>query len=151
MSDDKDTNIIDLAKQPKRKLSDKQLAQRRRNIEAAKATVGDKPARSDSSDKSGPGWGGTARPSSRPVGRPIKAVSLKVAEEREALKEQMLGVIVDVAINSPHDAARITAADKALDRIEGKPVQKVISADATEGLREWMISGMSDGDGGSDG
>jgi hypothetical protein len=102
----------------------------------------------------GPGWGGPAKGAgflkpSRPHGREGLALRSEIpsevtaakAERKEANREEMMGVYEEVARDpaAPH-MARIVAADKWLDRTEGKPMQININQntdlDSAQALRQ---------------
>lgn len=86
----------------------------------------------------GPGWGGPAngrgsdKPAAPPIADPKAAAAAAHTPQAEAKRrasiasaEELKGVLSDIALNDKApDMARIAAADKLLDRIEGKPVQK---------------------------
>jgi hypothetical protein len=89
----------------------------------------------------GPGWGGLAKGTgtgkpSRPHGKEglkVKAaippeIRAEKAKHKAVTRETMLGVYERIAIDetAPH-MAQIVAADKWLDRTEGKPVQTNIN------------------------
>jgi hypothetical protein len=89
----------------------------------------------------GPGWGGPAKGSGSPAA-PFIADSptrntgygdrsptriderKRLTAEQEARMEQMIEMLSDLALNSENPMVCIIAADKVLDRLEGKPVVK---------------------------
>lgn len=85
----------------------------------------------------GAGWGGPAKGAKRKTfcksdpdiaqlmrKRDPDAYAELIAN-KDALRLKMAGVIVEVALNSENDVARVSAADKVLDRLDGKPGQTV--------------------------
>src|ERR1017187_1503887 len=101
----------------------------------------------------GPGWGGPANGSGSPA-RPFTAGSptrntgygdrspTRIAErkrltaEQEARMEQMIEMLGDLALNSENAMVRIIAADKALDRLVGKPVVRTKNQTTNVSLEE---------------
>ena len=90
--------------------------------------------------RAGEGWGGDARgtgtrpPLSSDPADQRRRWELRFDEKHQAQKEQvaaeMRGILYEIATGAPETLARLNAADKLLDRIEGKPVQK---SDITSG------------------
>ena len=90
----------------------------------------------------GPGYGGPANPTPRGPRAPAftaqsqpapeaKALGWATKPERDAAAHAMLGVIIGVAMterDGKNDAMVVMAADKALNRLEGLPVARVITA-----------------------
>jgi hypothetical protein len=84
-----------------------------------------------SAPKGGKGWGGeakgasTSRITADAHGEAIRALRWDKdnAAQKEQVAAQMRHVLYDVALNGDAETARINAADKLLDRIEGKPKQ----------------------------
>jgi len=78
--------------------------------------------------KGGEGWGGAAKGMTQAAGITPEVRALRWDKDNAAQKEEiaaeMRAVLYNVALNGDADAARINAADKLLDRIEGKAVQK---------------------------
>ncbi len=82
--------------------------------------------------KGGTGWGGAAKGASTSRitpdahGEAIRALSRDPANKahKEHLAAEMLAVVVDVARNGDAETARIQAADKAMDRLIGKAMQR---------------------------
>lgn len=82
----------------------------------------------------GAGWGGAAKGAStsrlREKGDPesdaIRALSTDPAHMaiKEAVEAEMLGVQIEIARTSSFEGNRLTAADKVLDRLRGKPKQQ---------------------------
>jgi len=80
----------------------------------------------------GPGWGGPARGASKsridagPAGDAIRAMARDpaVIADKEQAAEQMRNVLYGLALGAENEHARITAADKLLDRLEGKPLAR---------------------------
>ena len=93
---------------------------------------------------SGPGWGGPAKGAGWPIGKRtvdeanIAKVTLppelkeRKAMKRRVTRETMMEVYEDVALDAkaPH-MARVSAADKWLDRTEGKPAQTNVNLNQT--------------------
>ena len=85
-----------------------------------------------SAPKGGKGWGGEAKGASTSRitpdnhGEAIRALSRDPANKahKEHLAAEMLAVVVDVARNGDAETARIAAADKAMDRLIGKALQR---------------------------
>jgi hypothetical protein len=85
-----------------------------------------------SAPKGGKGWGGeakgasTSRITADAHGEAIRALSRDPANKahKEHLAAEMLAVVVDVARNGDAETARIAAADKAMDRLIGKALQR---------------------------
>jgi hypothetical protein len=85
-----------------------------------------------SAPKGGTGWGGEAKGASTSRitpdahGEAIRALSRDPANKahKENLAAEMLAVVVQVAREGDAETARIQAADKAMDRLIGKAVQK---------------------------
>lgn len=89
-----------------------------------------KPKRPESPAK-GAGWGGKAKGASVSRIKPgdpdgIQALRWDAANmaHKEEVAAQMRGVLYHVALAGEQEHSRISAADKLLDRIEGKPVQR---------------------------
>lgn len=81
-----------------------------------------------SAPKGGRGYGGAAKGEGSKAGITPEVRALRWDEgnlaQKEEIAAQMRHVLYDVALNGDADASRINAADKLLDRIEGKAVQK---------------------------
>jgi hypothetical protein len=83
--------------------------------------------------RAGAGWGGPAsggnslKNTDDPATQRRRSM-LRFDGEHQARKEEvaaeMRGVLYDIATEAPETMARLNAADKLLDRIEGKAVQK---------------------------
>ena len=140
MADDQ-TPPVDI--KTKRPLSEAQLAARRKGTEAAKRR-NNKPASgipasgimAGGHPPSGPGWGGEANgvapafsedyQPARPTDKSTRGLS------DETVSAQMRDVLYTVAQTSEFEMARIAAASKLLDRIEGTPIARSISYRADE-------------------
>lgn len=61
-----------------------------------------------------------------------------VLGERKARMQAKAYDVLEAAMDDPDARVRVTAADKALDRIEGKPTQKVVTPETGP---EWFIAG----------
>lgn len=77
--------------------------------------------------RAGEGWGGPANGKAEPV--PLDQVRhLRWDPENLARKAEveaeMLGVLYAIAHDGDAEAVRVNAADKMLDRLQGKPVQR---------------------------
>ena len=85
----------------------------------------------------GPAWGGSAKGAHPPIMgvRELRDAGIKLkrrtveerkrlAADKDARNEQLMNVWGDVALNSDNDMARIAAAEKAWDRINGRPAQR---------------------------
>ena len=85
----------------------------------------------------GPGWGGAAKGQGNgsPPGDLVQAlaarsdpVAMMTAAERrerdERWAEEMLGVLHSVATRGEAEQSRVIAADKLLDRLQGKPIAR---------------------------
>lgn len=90
----------------------------------------------------GPGWGGPAKGASTASGNMQWSRGMRHLESatdtekafreanrlrRAALRERMMNVLETIAETSDSDMARLSAADKVLDRLDGKPKQTVAS------------------------
>lgn len=78
--------------------------------------------------KGGKGWGGPAKGASTSrVNDEVRALRWDKDNlaQKEEIAAQMRHVLYDVALNGDADASRINAADKLLDRIEGKATQRL--------------------------
>jgi hypothetical protein len=81
----------------------------------------------------GPGWGGDAKGESTSRFLPgehaamIRSLAFdpKNQEAKARARELYLGTLVEVMTTSEVDAARVSAADKFADRIDGKAAQKI--------------------------
>lgn len=75
----------------------------------------------------GLGWGGEAKGAGKRVDlaevRPLRWDPAN-REQKEQVAAEMRGVLYHVALQGEAEQSRINAADKLLDRIEGKPVQR---------------------------
>jgi len=75
----------------------------------------------------GMGWGGEAKGAGKRVPldevRPLRWDPAN-QERKEEIAAEMRGVLYHVALQGEAEQSRINAADKLLDRIEGKPVQR---------------------------
>lgn len=75
----------------------------------------------------GMGWGGEAKGAGKRVPldevRPLRWDPAN-REHKEEIAAEMRGVLYHVALQGEAEQSRINAADKLLDRIEGKPVQR---------------------------
>jgi hypothetical protein len=89
------------------------------------------PARNE--PKAGTGWGGPAQGAHehRPLGgaddeyaQEVRRAALLKVPETEAAKAEMRAVLYTVAHQGDGDTVRIQAADKLLDRLEGKPLAR---------------------------
>ncbi len=100
----------------------------------------------------GAGWGGEAKGASSSAGRMTGPAFMGDENPtglpgyrglaKAAVVEMMMGVLWDVAIDPDEPSQnRVVAADKVLDRVEGKPVQKVVTADVGAG---WFIEGVAE-------
>jgi hypothetical protein len=80
-----------------------------------------------SAPKGGTGYGGAAKGQGQRVPldevRPLRWDKDNLAAKEE-VAAQMRGVLYQVAMAGDAEASRINAADKLLDRIEGKPMQR---------------------------
>jgi hypothetical protein len=81
----------------------------------------------------GAGWGGSAKGSHRPENgheQPPylrgEARKARIAE-KHAAREELYGVIYEIAVTSSNEFARLSASNALLDRIEGKPIQRNIN------------------------
>ena len=79
----------------------------------------------------GKGWGGQARGASAsrikpgdPDGIAARAHDPAVIADKAVAAEQMRNVLYGIALTGENDHARIAAADKLLDRLDGKAVQR---------------------------
>ena len=84
----------------------------------------------------GAGWGGPAKGASKSrlkprgdaesdrIRREQNSKSAPIVQRREAVAEEMRQVLYDLALKAEAETVRANAADKLLDRLEGKPVQK---------------------------
>lgn len=59
--------------------------------------------------------------------------------ERKARMQAKAYDVLEAAMDDPDNRVAVMAADKALDRIEGKPTQKVVTPDTGP---EWFIAGV---------
>lgn len=84
--------------------------------------------------KGGKGWGGPANGQGAPQFAAgdawtdhVRALSRdpRHAEAKAALRELYLRTLVDVAVTAPESSARVAAADKLADRVDGKARQAV--------------------------
>lgn len=93
--------------------------------------------------RAGAGWGGPRRgahelrllkPAGDPESDAIRAMSHDpdIKARNEAWAEEMRAVLYRVATTGDAEMARISAADKLLDRIEGKPVAKTLVGGAED-------------------
>lgn len=85
----------------------------------------------------GAGWGGPAKGAGKDLSNPeqngLKFCNDPVRRaDKQAMADRMLEILVDIAENSKIDMARLSAADKVLDRVEGKAVQRQITATVDE-------------------
>lgn len=84
----------------------------------------------------GEGWGGPANGGGNT--KPFEEANIaplmrranpeayrELMADKDELRTQMTGVIVEVALTSENDIARANAADKVLDRLDGKPGQRI--------------------------
>ena len=85
--------------------------------------------------KAGAGWGGPAKgaaelrplaPKGDPYSDAVRDLSHApdVLANAEQVKAQMRAVLYQIALAGEAEAVRMNAADKLLDRLEGKPVQR---------------------------
>lgn len=107
----------------------------------------------------GPGWGGPARGAGSGPARPFTADSptrntgygnrspKRIAEkkrltaEQEARTEQMIEMLEDLALDpNTNVMVRIIAADKALDRLVGKPMVQTKNQTASASLEELILA-----------
>jgi hypothetical protein len=75
----------------------------------------------------------------------------RLAEDKEAREEQLIQRLGDIALNSENEMAVIAAADKALDRIVGKPVQTTKNENRDMTLEKMLQDAASRGKLGADG
>ena len=122
----------------KRPLSEAQLAARRKGNEAAKRK-NNKPASgivASGLPAAGPGWGGEANGVAPAFTEEYQPAKLTDKTTRglsdEIVSAQMRDVLYTVAQTSEFEMARIAAASKLLDRIEGTPIARSISYRADE-------------------
>lgn len=81
----------------------------------------------------GPGWGGPARGASDSridcgeYGDMVRALARDPAniEAKQEARELYLGTLVNVMVSSDQDAAKVAAADKFADRVDGKTRQEI--------------------------
>jgi hypothetical protein len=107
----------------------------------------------------GAGWGGPANGSSASridageYGEHVRALARdpKHAEAKAALRELYLTTLVQVAVTAPEAGARVAAADKLADRVDGKAKQPVENSGPDGGpmVMEWHIVNAEDRDAGS--
>lgn len=103
---------------------------------------------------SGGGWGGPAKgagtggPARRRTGAELHASKAAIPKEirdakkaaRSAKRERMLGVLEKVAFSTKSsDANKVNAADKWLDRTEGRPVQPNANYDGGKKTLEELV------------
>lgn len=112
------------------------------NWRASVAKANNKPAGVDYGSHGeglGVGWGGpaTGMPDPEMRGR-------RLTPEQKADKQQRIAAHLDniehYALNADNEQLRVIASDKMLDRLEGKPQQRIINIDATDSLREWVVT-----------
>jgi hypothetical protein len=102
----------------------------------------------------GPGWGGPAKGPGRGAARPFTANSAtrnagcgnrsperigerkRLTAEQEARTEQIIEMLCDLALNGENQMMSVIAADKALDRLVGKPVVRTENQTAGASLEE---------------
>ena len=112
----------------------------------------DKP-RSHGTSLYGEGWGGPAKGASRTPGKRTvaernsakAAMSPETLAERKAEKaitrEAVLAMYVEIMSDKQAPAmARVTAGDRWLDRVEGKPPQAIVNHDGGEKSLEELIN-----------
>ena len=96
----------------------------------------------------GKGWGGPAKGASTapesiqtaPQFAPgVSGSPGGVLGERKARMQAKAYDVLEAAMDDPDNRVAVMAADKALDRIEGKPTQKVVTPDSGP---EWFIAGV---------
>jgi hypothetical protein len=75
----------------------------------------------------GDGWGGPPKGAGKPI-KPGERLVARPIEVRQELEQEMLDRMVTIARTSPNDFAATNAADKVLDRLQGKPVQRTVTA-----------------------
>ena len=99
----------------------------------------------DGHKASGPGWGGAAnRPGNHGPGpgRPTNAQRAAKLPEVERVKEEMRLVLYNIATDDGGpEMARIAAADKLMDRTEGKVEQKS-NITGQVGLEHWVLESL---------
>jgi hypothetical protein len=94
----------------------------------------------------GSGWGGGANGPGAPAGDLTEArLTPRVpAEVREAQADEMRDLMLTIAKDgAANPMVRVMAAEKFLDRVEGKAVARQIVADAT-GLEQWVLDSMGE-------
>ena len=96
----------------------------------------------------GAGWGGPAKgsdPERKPdimthppfeAGAPGPAGTIG---ERKARMQLKAYEVLETAMEDPDMRVAVTAADKALDRIEGRPMQKIVTPETGP---DWFIAGV---------
>jgi hypothetical protein len=81
------------------------------------------------------------------LGDPEKmAEAGKRAAEKEARIEQMIQVWGDIALNGEAEMARIIAAEKLYDRVDGKPVAKKRNESRTTALEKMILEAARRGE-----
>ena len=107
-----------------------------------------RPPTSGTRHGNGKGWGGEAKGASAapesiqtaPAFQPgVSGNPMGLLGERKARMQAKAYDVLEAAMDDPDNRVAVMAADKALDRIEGKPTQKVVTPDSGP---EWFIAGV---------